>query len=83
MKDRLKSKLGTPVARTIVEAIVTEKLKFFLEENKAGSYENCWKSFKRKKKLEKLLEKQEKKQEKVKIIKRLKDYYQEINSCSK
>ena len=34
-EGQTKSKLGTPVARSIVEAIVTEKLKFFLEENKA------------------------------------------------
>ncbi len=34
-EGQTKSKLGTPVARTIVEAIVTEKLKFFLEENNA------------------------------------------------
>ena len=34
-EGQTKAKLGTPVARTIVEAIVTEKLKFFLEENKA------------------------------------------------
>ena len=33
-EGQTKSKLGTPVARTIVEAIVTEKLRFFLEENK-------------------------------------------------
>ena len=33
-EGQTKSKLGTPVARAVVEAIVTEKLKFFLEENK-------------------------------------------------
>ncbi len=33
-EGQTKSKLGTPIARTIVEAITTEKLKFFLEENK-------------------------------------------------
>ncbi len=33
-EGQTKSKLGTPSARPIVEAIVTEKLKFFLEENK-------------------------------------------------
>ena len=33
-EGQTKSKLGTPVARTIVESIVTEKLRFFLEENK-------------------------------------------------
>ena len=34
-EGQTKSKLGTPVARTIVDNIVTEKLQFFLEENKA------------------------------------------------
>ena len=34
-EGQTKSKLGTPVARTIVESVVTEKLKFFLEENNA------------------------------------------------
>lgn len=34
-EGQTKSKLGTPVARTIVENIVSEKLQFFLEENKA------------------------------------------------
>ena len=29
-EGQTKSKLGTPVARTIVESIVTEKLKIFL-----------------------------------------------------
>ena len=33
-EGQTKSKLGTPIARTIVEAVTTEKLKFFLEENK-------------------------------------------------
>ena len=33
-EGQTKSKLGTPAARAVVEAIVTEKLKFFLEENK-------------------------------------------------
>ena len=33
-EGQTKSKLGTPVARSIVENIVSEKLKFFLEENK-------------------------------------------------
>ena len=32
-EGQTKSKLGTPIARTIVEAIVSEQLKFFLEEN--------------------------------------------------
>lgn len=34
-EGQTKSKLGTPVARTVVENIVSEKLQFFLEENKA------------------------------------------------
>ena len=34
-EGQTKSKLGTPVARSIVEAITTEKLNFFLEENKS------------------------------------------------
>ncbi len=34
-EGQTKAKLGTPVARTIVESIVSEKLQFFLEENKA------------------------------------------------
>jgi len=34
-EGQTKSKLGTPVARTIVESVVTEQLKFFLEENNA------------------------------------------------
>ena len=33
-EGQTKSKLGTPIARSIVESIVSEKLKFFLEENK-------------------------------------------------
>lgn len=33
-EGQTKSKLGTPQARTIVDAIVTEKLQYFLEENK-------------------------------------------------
>ena len=33
-EGQTKAKLGTPAARSIVEAITTEKLKFFLEENK-------------------------------------------------
>lgn len=33
-EGQTKSKLGTPAARTVVESIVTEKLQFFLEENK-------------------------------------------------
>jgi len=34
-EGQTKSKLGTPAARSIVETITTEKLKFFLEENKS------------------------------------------------
>jgi len=34
-EGQTKSKLGTPIARTVVENIVAEKLQFFLEENKA------------------------------------------------
>lgn len=34
-EGQTKSKLGTPIARSIVEAITTEKLRFFLEENKS------------------------------------------------
>ena len=34
-EGQTKSKLGTPQARTITEGIVTEKLQFFLEENKS------------------------------------------------
>ena len=34
-EGQTKAKLGTPIARTIVENIVSEKLQFFLEENKA------------------------------------------------
>ena len=33
-EGQTKGKLGTPVARTVVESIVYENLKFFLEENK-------------------------------------------------
>ena len=33
-EGQTKSKLGTPAARTVVEAITTEKLQYFLEENK-------------------------------------------------
>jgi len=38
-EGQTKSKLGTPVARTIVDSIVTEKLQFFLEENKSVATE--------------------------------------------
>ena len=34
-EGQTKGKLGTPIARTVVDSIVTEKLRFFLEENKA------------------------------------------------
>ncbi len=34
-EGQTKAKLGTPVARSIVESITTEKLKFFLEENRS------------------------------------------------
>ncbi len=34
-EGQTKSKLGTPVARTVVDSVVSEKLSFFLEENKA------------------------------------------------
>ena len=33
-EGQTKSKLGTPIAKTITESITTEKLKFYLEENK-------------------------------------------------
>jgi len=33
-EGQTKSKLGTPIARSITESITSEKLKFFLEENK-------------------------------------------------
>ena len=34
-EGQTKAKLGTPIARSIVESITTEKLKYFLEENKS------------------------------------------------
>ena len=34
-EGQTKGKLGTPIARTVVDSIVSEKLAFFLEENKA------------------------------------------------
>ena len=34
-EGQTKAKLGTPIARSIVESITIEKLKFFLEENKS------------------------------------------------
>ncbi len=36
-EGQTKSKLGTPVARTVVEAITSEKLEYFLEENKEAA----------------------------------------------
>lgn len=33
-EGQTKSKLGTPIARTVVESFVTEKMQYFLEENK-------------------------------------------------
>lgn len=33
-EGQTKAKLGTPIARMVVESVVTEKLQFFLEENK-------------------------------------------------
>ncbi len=34
-EGQTKSKLGTPIARNVVESVVAEKLQFYLEENKA------------------------------------------------
>ena len=34
-EGQTKGKLGTPIARTVVDSIISEKLSFFLEENKA------------------------------------------------
>ncbi len=36
-EGQTKGKLGTPIARTVVEQIVSEKLTFFLEENKESA----------------------------------------------
>ena len=36
-EGQTKGKLGTPIARPVVESIVTEKLQFFLEENKESA----------------------------------------------
>lgn len=47
-EGQTKSKLGSPAARTAVEAVVTEKLLFFLEENKAIATEIVEKSLKSK-----------------------------------
>ena len=38
-EGQTKGKLGTPIARTVVDSIVSEKLAFFLEENKAVAQE--------------------------------------------
>ena len=47
-EGQTKSKLGTPIARTVVESIVSEKLSFFLEENKSIAEEIVMKSLKSK-----------------------------------
>ncbi len=47
-EGQTKGKLGTPGARTIVDSIVTEKLQFYLEENKAIATEIINKSLKSK-----------------------------------
>lgn len=47
-EGQTKSKLGTPEARTITESIATEKLLFFLEENKKIATEIIEKSLKSK-----------------------------------
>ncbi len=36
-EGQTKSKLGTPIAKTVVESIVFEKLRFYLEENKESA----------------------------------------------
>ncbi len=36
-EGQTKSKLGTPIARTVVEAIASEQLEYFLEENKEAA----------------------------------------------
>lgn len=45
-EGQTKSKLGSPVARTAVEAIVYEKMQYFLEENKAIATEIVQKAVK-------------------------------------
>ena len=40
-EGQTKGKLGTPIARNIVDNIVTEKLQFFLEENKEIAKKSC------------------------------------------
>lgn len=47
-EGQTKSKLGSPAARTAVEAVATEKLLFFLEENKTIATEIVEKSLKSK-----------------------------------
>ena len=47
-EGQTKGKLGTPQARAIVDSIVTEKLQFYLEENKAIATEIINKSLKSK-----------------------------------
>ena len=47
-EGQTKGKLGTPTARTAVEAIVSEKLQFFLEENKKVATDIIEKSLKSK-----------------------------------
>ncbi len=47
-EGQTKGKLGTPLARTVVEAIVSEKLQFFLEENKKVATDILDKSLKSK-----------------------------------
>ncbi len=47
-EGQTKGKLGTPSARTVVEALVSEKLQFFLEENKKVATDIIEKSLKSK-----------------------------------
>ena len=47
-EGQTKGKLGTPTARTVVEAIVSEKLQYFLEENKKVATDILDKSLKSK-----------------------------------
>ena len=47
-EGQTKGKLGTPQARTVVDSIVSEKLQFYLEENKAIATEIITKSLKSK-----------------------------------
>ena len=47
-EGQTKGKLGTPQARTVVDAIVTEKLQYFLEENKKIATDIIEKSLKSK-----------------------------------